>query len=136
MTPERQIELRRWSAGLMGWVWSEEYEIWVLDSERDADGRLTYAFPDELPWLDNDPNKLGNQTPWTPDIPTAPASQILSVIKAMELRRWWLFWNNEENVAEFYDMDSERIKRAKGNNFLEAVLEAAWATGEGLGVRG
>lgn len=42
---------------------------------------------------------------------------------------WWLFWNNEENVAEFYQQDSDRIERVKDDSIGDAIILAAKATG-------
>ena len=110
MTDEERQELRDWSARLMP---EDILSISCAGIIKVKDYTQSYQN-----WVD-----------WTPDLPTAPASQILSIIEAMKGLRWWLFWNNEENVAEFYDMDSDHIVRSKGNIFNEAVLLAAKATG-------
>ena len=68
---------------------------------------------------------------YKPDSPSSPASQILGVIEAMRKLRWWCFWNNEENVAKFYHMDSDRIERVRADNLLDAICLAAKAAVEG-----
>ena len=47
--------VRKVAEVVMGWVWIEEHEMYVLDSERDANGRLTYCSPNflDLEWTEN-----------------------------------------------------------------------------------
>ena len=80
----------------MGWIWSEEHEMWCDGSERDADGRLTFANPDELDWINDDPDELGNQAPWTP---LTDMNQCFMVVERMRELGFYLLLTN--GVSKF-----------------------------------
>jgi len=111
MTPTDE-ELVRWSAEvLMGW---DDYLLDYFDHADDI-GSIKIPNPKYKNW-----NPLDKSN-----------GQIWEVVDAMDKRGWWLFWNNEENVAEFYKKDSDRIERAKDETFNKAILLSAWWAVEG-----
>jgi hypothetical protein len=78
-------DLDRWIAEkVMGWTWSDEHEMWVVDSERDADGRLTYCVPDELPGYEIEVSP-GDAPDWRQAIwhPRSNIAQAFMVVERM-----------------------------------------------------
>jgi hypothetical protein len=65
----------RLATNWMGWVWSNEHG-WVVDSERDADGRLTYCSPDELISDELLDEETFISYMWTPTISITQAFQV------------------------------------------------------------
>lgn len=80
MTSEKMDKIDRLLAvELMGWVWNEEHHMWVLDSERDTDGKLTFCAPDVLAYGED----KDKQEPWSP---TRNIAQAFQVVEAMRKR--------------------------------------------------
>ncbi|MFA4834834.1 MAG: hypothetical protein WC749_02015 [Dehalococcoidia bacterium] len=128
-------ELEEWVAEkVMGWIWSQEHEMWVLDSERDADGRLTFACPDELNWVNDDPDELGHQGPWHPD---TDLNQAFMVVERMRELGWKVVMGNNLDRSYFADFRQLSYPVPMDNFYAEAsnpalaILLAAHATGEG-----
>lgn len=118
MTPERRQELRDWSAKLNQFI--------IKPYDNNLSSPCYYTKEGKFVCF------VGN---WTPDLDSAPASQILGVIDKIKELVWYLFWDNENNndfgTAEFIHKTSGEKHFVNAKVFGEAVLEAAWATGEG-----
>jgi len=128
MTDEERQELRKWSAELMGYTE-------VTDVDPPYQGKV-FKTPLGLV-ITEEYISAGFPEPWSPDLPTAPAWQILSVIDRMEKLGWYLTCHNDTTGqgfrVEFYNLppEPERINRyfLIANTLPLAVLLAAKATG-------
>ena len=128
MTPE---ELREWSARLMGW--KEMGPVGNLKWWGTWETNVS-IFPPTLT-----EKGIILKKNWTPDLPTAPASQILGVIERMRELGWaFSCWcharkSNREYCAEFKEDTGITGNIITTKVFAailpKAVLEAAWATG-------
>lgn len=85
MTPERRQELRKWSAGLC-----------KLHKDSFNTERGIRAF-----YVNEDESWSCSGGDWTPDLSTAPASQILSVIDAMKDLGWKVVMGNNLDRSYF-----------------------------------
>ena len=133
---ERQ-EQREWSAGVMGWIWSDEHEMWCVDSERDVDGRLTFACPDELPGYEievvHGDSPDWRQTLWTPD---TNLNQCFMVVERMREFGWCLALEDFGGSPDRWRAKFGRFSLEKPNHIAAfndnpclAILLAARATG-------
>ena len=115
MNYERRQELREWSARLKGWV-------------PDTLNRY-YIQVDNTPY--GNVQMKCNIVDWTPDLDSAPASQILSVIERMRELGWKLFCVG--NSAVFKTLPTVRKFRVtdwfQEDTLPKAILEAAFVTG-------
>jgi hypothetical protein len=114
MTNTERIELRKWSAELVGHalICSPDCEKYPLPYVRD---------------------KTGNEFSWTPDLPTAPASQLLSVIEEMRRRKWNrldIIHENNRWLSQFSHQWPTPFKFTVADTLPLATLKAGMATGE------
>lgn len=137
MTPERRQELRDWSARLMGWsqkgVGSGKYPKFSIE-KYGPNGEF------EGVWVWLTPKCVSYE--WTPDLPSAPASQILSVIERM---RELGFNFSVSGIGSGYEAEFGTIQGGflisgdeeyygRADTLPEAVLlaaHAAWLAGKG-----
>lgn len=122
MNESRRNELREWSAGLMGWT--EHFEIHGFTGRK----RIYYTNEQGI--------RVGSKQGWTPDLPSAPASQILSVIERMRELGWFLSLDlsmvyPHEWTAQFFSEDEKFTLGTIADDPCLAILKAAWETGEG-----
>lgn len=118
MTERQSVEeLRRWSAEFMGWIWSEEWQMWHLATEE------AMRTPDELPLIGDNPDDQ-EQTLWLPDRPES--GQIWQVVKKMQEKNYFLQFEDEGlKTGEFFA--NYGFQGVLSRNPCLAILKAAWA---------
>ena len=127
-TEQERQELREWAARKMGWIWSNEFSAWVLNSERGADGRLTNCYPDQLPVFDtgDESGPFWEQLLWHPD---TDLNQAFMLVEKMRENGYYLSFNNESGQAIFYSRSGKQNNAwANDSNPALAILKAARAT--------
>jgi hypothetical protein len=115
----------------MGWIWVEKYQIWVLNSERDDDGKLTNCTPGELSHRHDKKGKY-IQEDWHPD---EDFNQTFMVVKRMRdqifSKRMNFIKNLERIIAKKYPglKENQTINGLWNLFYMEPVdiLKAAMA---------
>ena len=88
--------IRKVAEKVMGWVWVDEYHAWIVDSERDADGRLTNCFPDGLDILHDSFGEYVGQEPFD----LTNANHWMMVVEAMRKRGY--HFDISDNCVSFW----------------------------------
>ena len=109
MTDQERIELREWSARLVG---------------------LVIGNPDAPLWLQRFTN--GDLVDdWRPDLPTSPASQILSVVEKLEEDGAEINIQKGQTQVFYRGLWHSHTGEGRLLNTLKAMYKAVKATGEG-----
>jgi len=121
MPTEEVKEMRDWSARFMGWVWVKEHKIWVLNSERDADGRLTNCTPNEL---SHHHSKWGKyiQQEWRPDEDLNQTKMIWERMRGLGWELWLIETIGGKTAATFCKYET----RDEAHLILDNVHDWIW----------